>query len=456
MRSCSGAGQPGRGAPAGARPTSRPRRAASAPIPPGVQHLGGGGGGPDDPAPVQPGQREQRELQLGDDAEAAAAGAAQRPVQLRGAVGVDLVRAPVRGDQPQAVQVVRGEAVAAAEQAQAAAEGVAGHADPGRRGGERGEAVRRGRGEDLRPGGARADAGRAGPRVDGDGVEPAGRQQHRRGRVRGGAVTGALDPDGQPVGAGARDGGDDVVLALRADHDARAPGHGGVERGDLGGVAGVRRAQDGPGDRRQAAAAGAAGEAEQAFTSLLLRAGGEGVRPLFRIPLCRIPRRPHTAPHRSSSPPSHRVRARLLEERDSAPTRAPRGRTMPPSATAPADDGALLERTVFEVKRVIVGQDRLVERMLVGLLAKGHLLIEGVPGVAKTLAVETFARVVGGTFSRIQFTPDLVPVRPARHPDLPGRPGAVRHRTRPGGGQLRARPTRSTAPRPRCSRRCSR
>jgi len=75
----------------------------------------------------------------------------------------------------------------------------------------------------------------------------------------------------------------------------------------------------------------------------------------------------------------------------------------------PAADAALLERTVFEVKRVIVGQDRLVERMLVGLLAKGHLLIEGVPGVAKTLAVETFARVVGGTFSRIQFTPDLVP-----------------------------------------------
>ncbi len=75
----------------------------------------------------------------------------------------------------------------------------------------------------------------------------------------------------------------------------------------------------------------------------------------------------------------------------------------------PAGDAAMLERTVFEVKRVIVGQDRLVERMLVGLLAKGHLLIEGVPGVAKTLAVETFARVVGGTFSRIQFTPDLVP-----------------------------------------------
>src|SRR6187397_1626968 len=64
---------------------------------------------------------------------------------------------------------------------------------------------------------------------------------------------------------------------------------------------------------------------------------------------------------------------------------------------------------MFEVKRVIVGQDLMVERMFVALLARGHCLLEGVPGVAKTLAVETFARVVGGTFSRIQFTPDLVP-----------------------------------------------
>jgi MoxR-like ATPase len=77
--------------------------------------------------------------------------------------------------------------------------------------------------------------------------------------------------------------------------------------------------------------------------------------------------------------------------------------------STPARDAQLLERTAFEVKRVIVGQDRLVERMLVGLLAKGHLLLEGVPGVAKTLAVETFATVVGGSFSRVQFTPDLVP-----------------------------------------------
>src|SRR4051794_24064186 len=64
---------------------------------------------------------------------------------------------------------------------------------------------------------------------------------------------------------------------------------------------------------------------------------------------------------------------------------------------------------MFEVKRVIVGQERLVERMVVSLLAQGHCLLEGVPGVAKTLAVETLANTVSGTFSRLQFTPDLVP-----------------------------------------------
>jgi MoxR-like ATPase len=68
-----------------------------------------------------------------------------------------------------------------------------------------------------------------------------------------------------------------------------------------------------------------------------------------------------------------------------------------------------LERTLFEVKRVIVGQDRLVERLLTALLAGGHCLLEGVPGVAKTLAAHTLATAVGGTFARIQFTPDLVP-----------------------------------------------
>ncbi|MGW0042091.1 AAA family ATPase [Rhodococcus sp. NPDC003348] len=79
------------------------------------------------------------------------------------------------------------------------------------------------------------------------------------------------------------------------------------------------------------------------------------------------------------------------------------------TASGVQSDAQLLEKVIYEVKRVIVGQDRLVERILVGLLAKGHVLLEGVPGVAKTLAVETFATVVGGSFSRVQFTPDLVP-----------------------------------------------
>ncbi|WP_442935244.1 AAA family ATPase [Micromonospora sp. CPCC 206061] len=69
----------------------------------------------------------------------------------------------------------------------------------------------------------------------------------------------------------------------------------------------------------------------------------------------------------------------------------------------------LLEQALFEVKRVIVGQDRLVERLMTALLADGHCLLEGVPGVAKTLAAQTLATAVGGTFNRIQFTPDLVP-----------------------------------------------
>ena len=73
------------------------------------------------------------------------------------------------------------------------------------------------------------------------------------------------------------------------------------------------------------------------------------------------------------------------------------------------DDATLLERALFEVKKVIVGQDHLVERLLVAALAGGHVLLEGLPGLAKTLAAETLATVVGGSFTRIQFTPDLLP-----------------------------------------------
>ncbi|MBT8241685.1 MAG: AAA family ATPase [Acidimicrobiia bacterium] len=68
-----------------------------------------------------------------------------------------------------------------------------------------------------------------------------------------------------------------------------------------------------------------------------------------------------------------------------------------------------LEHVAFEVKKVIVGQDHMVERLLVAVLARGHILLEGLPGLAKTLAVSTMAEVIGGTFSRLQFTPDLLP-----------------------------------------------
>jgi MoxR-like ATPase len=70
---------------------------------------------------------------------------------------------------------------------------------------------------------------------------------------------------------------------------------------------------------------------------------------------------------------------------------------------------AMLEDALFQIKRVVVGQDRLVERVLLSLLANGHCLIEGVPGLAKTLTVSTLSQVVGGQYSRVQFTPDLVP-----------------------------------------------
>jgi len=80
------------------------------------------------------------------------------------------------------------------------------------------------------------------------------------------------------------------------------------------------------------------------------------------------------------------------------------------SATTPTTDTAqLMEQILYEVKRVVVGQDRFLERVMVAILAQGHLLVEGVPGLAKTLTVKTLANTVQGGFKRIQFTPDLVP-----------------------------------------------
>ncbi|MEO8122903.1 MAG: AAA family ATPase, partial [Burkholderiales bacterium] len=73
------------------------------------------------------------------------------------------------------------------------------------------------------------------------------------------------------------------------------------------------------------------------------------------------------------------------------------------------DTATLMEHILYEVKKVVVGQDHFLERVLVAILAQGHLLVEGVPGLAKTLTVKTLATALRGTFKRIQFTPDLVP-----------------------------------------------
>jgi MoxR-like ATPase len=75
----------------------------------------------------------------------------------------------------------------------------------------------------------------------------------------------------------------------------------------------------------------------------------------------------------------------------------------PPASAGP------IEKVLYEVKKIIVGQDVLLERLLVALLARGHILVEGVPGLAKTLAVKSLAEAIGGAFHRVQFTPDLVP-----------------------------------------------
>jgi MoxR-like ATPase len=86
--------------------------------------------------------------------------------------------------------------------------------------------------------------------------------------------------------------------------------------------------------------------------------------------------------------------------------------TRTPSDAAGIDRGdtaTLMERILYEVKKVVVGQDHFLERVLVAVLAQGHLLVEGVPGLAKTLTVKTLATAIRGSFKRIQFTPDLVP-----------------------------------------------
>jgi MoxR-like ATPase len=95
--------------------------------------------------------------------------------------------------------------------------------------------------------------------------------------------------------------------------------------------------------------------------------------------------------------PAQRTEGALVAKQDPAPN------------LEPAEIQERLEGALFEIRRIIAGQDAMLERVLVCLLSGGHLLIEGVPGLAKTLTIKTTASVLGGTFQRVQFTPDLVP-----------------------------------------------
>jgi MoxR-like ATPase len=99
---------------------------------------------------------------------------------------------------------------------------------------------------------------------------------------------------------------------------------------------------------------------------------------------------------------SNRSDPRISPDRQKHPT-------MNPITDPTADTAQLMEQILYEVKRVVVGQDRFLERVMVAILAQGHLLVEGVPGLAKTLTVKTLANTISGDFKRIQFTPDLVP-----------------------------------------------
>src|SRR3982750_4397036 len=108
--------------------------------------------------------------------------------------------------------------------------------------------------------------------------------------------------------------------------------------------------------------------------------------------------------------PPPRPACRRSDSRDPSP--GPRrpllpffGSAMTDSPSIPSDAAALMERVLYEVKRVVVGQDHFLERVMVAVLAQGHLLVEGVPGLAKTLTVKTLAATLRGTFKRIQFTP---------------------------------------------------
>lgn len=130
--------------------------------------------------------------------------------------------------------------------------------------------------------------------------------------------------------------------------------------------------------------------------------GSQDKRVWFSTALAReVYRSPVQEDVRDDAQPTRRQRPQPATSDPTAPETASRG-----DSQASAN---VLGEAIAEVQRVIVGQEHMVEQLMVALLAKGHALLEGVPGTAKTLAVRTFADVVGGDFSRIQFTPDLVP-----------------------------------------------
>ena len=140
-------------------------------------------------------------------------------------------------------------------------------------------------------------------------------------------------------------------------------------------------------------------------------ANAHGPNEYLHIPTAR---QGHELPGDGARRPRKTVTGRALTTRNALiPFRA-EGAESPMTVTTnlPQDDQAtalIVERVFFELRKVIVGQSRLIERMLVGLLSQGHCLLESVPGLAKTLAAETLSKVVGGTFGRVQFTPDLLP-----------------------------------------------
>jgi MoxR-like ATPase len=111
-------------------------------------------------------------------------------------------------------------------------------------------------------------------------------------------------------------------------------------------------------------------------------------------------------PHHEQGPPPPPPAAPQPQQQPQAQTAS---HAHHPAHTRHDEPRSALEEALYEIKRVIVGQDAMLERLLVALLAGGHVLLEGVPGLAKTLTVKTLAQVLGGSFKRVQFTPDLVP-----------------------------------------------